>query len=198
MAGAGRAGRARAPRRDSRRAARALRCQRGARGEHAAARRIRRRRARADQSRRHRRGRPPVPAHLARGREMREFLDLLLILGGALTVGSALAAVLTVLWGLRPVYQTGRTMRTLTYRNLARAGLQDVKAVPELKPFVEALDEMIGAWPRLSADRNGSPPTRPTRSARRWLSPRAPFKRLKRPGSPNTTTAAISGTPWRT
>jgi len=75
--------------------------------------------------------------------EMHEFLRLLLVLGGSLILGSGIAALLTVVWGLRPVQRIGQKLRLITRHNLGKASLEDINAPSELRPFVTALSKMI-------------------------------------------------------
>lgn len=75
--------------------------------------------------------------------EMGEFLRLLLILGGSIVVGSTIAAILIVHWGLQPIAHSAAKMRTITHRNIAGVNPASVKVPAELRPFAEALGEML-------------------------------------------------------
>lgn len=75
--------------------------------------------------------------------ELREFYRLLLIVGGGLTVLAFLAAPLLVSWGLRPVAQASAQLGAITHESLGRER-QRSGIAPELKPFMTALDDMLG------------------------------------------------------
>jgi signal transduction histidine kinase len=76
-------------------------------------------------------------------KEMEEFLQLLLILGGSLTVGSFLLVPVIVSWAMRPIDQLAGVMRQVTHRNIEQKTLHNLKVPQELLPFVEALDGML-------------------------------------------------------
>lgn len=75
--------------------------------------------------------------------EMHEFLKLLLILGGAMALGSGAVAMGIVWTGMRPIARTAEIMRSVTARNLAAARPANGGSPPELRPFVEALEAML-------------------------------------------------------
>ncbi len=75
--------------------------------------------------------------------EMREFLNVLLIVASAVTAGAVALGVMIVLWSLRPVARTAERLRTITYHDLGRAHLEDLRPPAELRPFVDALSKML-------------------------------------------------------
>jgi len=75
--------------------------------------------------------------------ELREFLQLLLILGASLIIGSVVAIMWTVRCGLRPIDTTAKQLQEIKYPNLTKT-IFDTKKVPEeLHPFVNALHDML-------------------------------------------------------
>ncbi len=74
--------------------------------------------------------------------ELAEFYQLLLIVGISLTFFAFLAAPILISWGLRPVAQAGAQLQSITYKNLKQAQGRS-ETVPELRPFMTALDEML-------------------------------------------------------
>ena len=81
--------------------------------------------------------------------EMHEFLQLLLILGGSLLLGSVVAIMWTVRCGLRPIHTTAEALRRISRPNAGKALLDDLRAPEELHPFVEALRDMLGRLDRV-------------------------------------------------
>jgi two-component system heavy metal sensor histidine kinase CusS len=75
--------------------------------------------------------------------EMREFLKVLLIIASAVTAGAVALGVMIVLWSLRPVARTAERLRTITHHDLGRAHLEDLRPPAELRPFVDALGNML-------------------------------------------------------
>jgi len=75
--------------------------------------------------------------------ELREFYRLLLIVGGGLTLLAFLAVPLLISWGLRPVAQASAQLEAITHESLGRER-QRSQIAPELKPFMTALDDMLG------------------------------------------------------
>ena len=76
--------------------------------------------------------------------EMREFLKLLLILGGSLIVGSVVAVMWSVRCSLRPIHMTAERLHRISRPNVGRALFDDLKVPEELHPFVGALRDMLG------------------------------------------------------
>jgi two-component system heavy metal sensor histidine kinase CusS len=81
--------------------------------------------------------------------EMREFLRMLLILGGCMTVIGGIIATLIVLWALRPIDRTAERLRGITHRNLGSEHLEELRAPSELAPFITALDDMLARLSRV-------------------------------------------------
>jgi two-component system heavy metal sensor histidine kinase CusS len=75
--------------------------------------------------------------------EMREFLKVLLIVASAVTAGAVALGVMIVLWSLRPVARTAQRLRTITHHDLGRTHLEDLRPPAELRPFVDALGNML-------------------------------------------------------
>jgi heavy metal sensor kinase len=76
--------------------------------------------------------------------ELREFLRLLLILGGSLIAVSIVATMWTVRCGLRPIDATAEQLQSITHPNIGKAIFDQTKAPKELRPFVRALTDMLG------------------------------------------------------
>ena len=75
--------------------------------------------------------------------ELHEFLQLMLILGASLVIGSVVAIMWTVRCGLRPIDTTAKQLQEIENPNVGKA-VFDKKMVPkELRPFVEALNDML-------------------------------------------------------
>lgn len=75
--------------------------------------------------------------------EVGEFLRLLLVLGGSVTLLAILLVRTIVSWGLRPVATAGRRLEQITHRSLADE-VQVMGEVPaELRPFKSALERML-------------------------------------------------------
>ncbi|HPC97153.1 MAG TPA: HAMP domain-containing sensor histidine kinase [Sedimentisphaerales bacterium] len=75
--------------------------------------------------------------------EVGEFLRLLLVLGGSVTLLGVLLVRTIVSWGLRPVAAVGRRLEQITHRSLADE-VQVMGEVPaELRPFKSALESML-------------------------------------------------------
>ncbi len=75
--------------------------------------------------------------------EMREFLNVLLIVASAVAAGAVALGVLIVLWSLRPVARTAERLRTITHHDLGQVHMEDLRPPSELRPFVDALGEML-------------------------------------------------------
>lgn len=75
--------------------------------------------------------------------EMHEFLRLLLILGTSLIIGSVVATIWTVRCGLRPINMTAERLQDITHPNIGEVIFDDKKVPKELRPFVEALNDML-------------------------------------------------------
>lgn len=76
--------------------------------------------------------------------EMREFRNVILVLGGCVVLITAAATYLVILAGLRPIDRTARVIATISERNMDRTDLDTLPVPPELKPFVGALSDMLG------------------------------------------------------
>jgi heavy metal sensor kinase len=76
--------------------------------------------------------------------EMREFLKLLLILGGSLIVCSVVAVMWSARCSLRPIHMTAERLHRISRPNVGRALFDDLKVPEELHPFVGALRDMLG------------------------------------------------------
>lgn len=76
-------------------------------------------------------------------RELREFQILLPILGVSLVVTSAVAVVLSIRWGLRPIGVTAERLHQITHPNVGNALFDGLKVPEELRPFAVALTEML-------------------------------------------------------
>jgi len=75
--------------------------------------------------------------------EMEEFLQLLLILGGSLVVGSFLLVPVIVGWAMQPVDKVVAILRQVTPGNMEYEPLHNLKVPQELIPFADALDGML-------------------------------------------------------
>ncbi|MBL7185237.1 MAG: hypothetical protein ISS70_02850 [Phycisphaerae bacterium] len=76
-------------------------------------------------------------------RELREFQILLPILGVSLVMTSAVAVVLSIRWGLRPIGVTAERLHLITHPNVGNALFDGLKVPGELRPFAAALTEML-------------------------------------------------------
>lgn len=76
--------------------------------------------------------------------ELREFLKLLLILGGSLILASIAAVMWTVRCGLLPIDATADRLHHISDPNAGKALFDDLKVPKELCPFIEALRDMLG------------------------------------------------------
>lgn len=75
--------------------------------------------------------------------ELREFLRMLLILGASLIIGSVVAIMWTVRCGLRPIDTTAKQIHEIEYPNVRKAIFDKKKVPEELRPFVDALNDML-------------------------------------------------------
>lgn len=75
--------------------------------------------------------------------ELGEFLQLLLISGGIVTVVVLLLVPRVVSWGLRSVSYAGRQLDQITHRSLRQESLAMGTVPTELRPFKSALDGML-------------------------------------------------------
>ncbi|MGE5293993.1 MAG: sensor histidine kinase [Solirubrobacterales bacterium] len=75
--------------------------------------------------------------------ELWEFLQLLLVSGGSITLITLLLVPRIISWGLRPITDAGAQMEQITHRSLGQESpmLGDVPV--ELRPFQSALDGML-------------------------------------------------------
>ena len=81
--------------------------------------------------------------------EMNEFLWLLLVLGSSLIIGSIVATMWIVRCGLRPIDTTAERLQDITRPNIGEV-VFDYKKVPkELRPFMEALNDMLNRLDRV-------------------------------------------------
>jgi len=81
--------------------------------------------------------------------ELREFLQLLLILGVSLVLGSVAAIMWTVRCGLLPIDTTAERLRRISGPSAGEALFDDLKVPKELNPFVEALRDMLSRLDRV-------------------------------------------------
>jgi two-component system heavy metal sensor histidine kinase CusS len=79
--------------------------------------------------------------------ELGEFYQLLLILGGGLTLCAFLTVPVFISWGLNPVAQASAQLQTITHKSLGRERERS-GVPPELEPFMTALDEMLARLDR--------------------------------------------------
>lgn len=75
--------------------------------------------------------------------EMWEFLRMSIILGGSLFLGALVVLFLIVSWGISPISRTAEKLGRLSYRNLSPEGLDNTGVPTELKPFVNALRDLL-------------------------------------------------------
>jgi signal transduction histidine kinase len=76
-------------------------------------------------------------------RELREFLRMLLLLGGGMVLGGASLGLLAVFWAIRPIGRTAERLREITHRDLGREPLDDLQPPAELRPFVDAVAGLL-------------------------------------------------------
>jgi heavy metal sensor kinase len=76
--------------------------------------------------------------------ELHEFLQMLLILGASLIIGSVVAIMWTVRCGLRPIDTTAKQLQEITHPNVTKIIFDPKKVPEELRPFVHALTDMLG------------------------------------------------------
>lgn len=81
--------------------------------------------------------------------ESREFLRLLLILGGSLILASVAAIMWTVRCGLLPIDTAAEQLKLISGPNTGVAIFRDMKVPEELNPFVRALRDMLGRLDRV-------------------------------------------------
>jgi len=75
--------------------------------------------------------------------ELGEFLRLLLILGGGITLAALLLVPKIVSWGLRPVFSARQQLDQITHRNLRQESQAMGEVAAELQPFKSAVDGML-------------------------------------------------------
>jgi len=75
--------------------------------------------------------------------EMREFRNIILILGGAVALATGIATSLVILAGLRPIGRTARIVANISARNMDRSHLDSLPVPGELKLFVQSLSDML-------------------------------------------------------
>jgi heavy metal sensor kinase len=75
--------------------------------------------------------------------ELHEFLQLLLILGASLIIGSVVAIMWIVRCGLRPIDTTAKQLQEIAHPNVRKAVFDKKKVPEELRPFMEALNDML-------------------------------------------------------
>ena len=81
--------------------------------------------------------------------ELYEFLQLLLVLGASLIIGSIVVIMWTVRCGLCPIDTTAERLQDITRPNIGEV-VFDYKKVPqELRPFVVALNDMLNRLDRV-------------------------------------------------
>jgi len=75
--------------------------------------------------------------------ELGEFLRLLLLLGGSVTLLALLLVPMIISWGLRPIAYAGRQLEQITHRSLWQENRVMGDVPIELRPFKTALDGML-------------------------------------------------------
>lgn len=75
--------------------------------------------------------------------ELHEFLQMLLILGVSLIIGSVVAIMWTVRCGLHPISTTAKQLQEITHPNVTKTIFDKQKVPEELRPFVNALNDML-------------------------------------------------------
>jgi signal transduction histidine kinase len=75
--------------------------------------------------------------------EMREFLQMLLILGGSALLAVLIFVPLIIFLVMRPLEGTAATLEQITYKNLTPERLNNVNIPQEVKPFVGAVRDML-------------------------------------------------------
>ncbi len=75
--------------------------------------------------------------------EINEFLKLILILGVSMVLGTFLLLPSIIALGMRPIEWVAGRMRRIKPRELGQESLYNPKVPSELRPFVEALSEML-------------------------------------------------------
>jgi heavy metal sensor kinase len=75
--------------------------------------------------------------------ELHEFLQLLLILGASLVIGSIVAIMWTVRCALRPIDITAKQLQEITHPNVKKNIFDEKKLPEELRPFLDALNDML-------------------------------------------------------
>ena len=81
--------------------------------------------------------------------ELQEFLVTILVIGGAVVAVTAAATCFVVLWGLRPIRDTARRLEQVTSgQDLRTGGLARRDDPHELRPFVQAVSDMLGRLDR--------------------------------------------------
>jgi len=75
--------------------------------------------------------------------EMREFRNVILILGGAVALATGVATSLVILAGLKPIGRTARIVANISARNMDRSHLDSLPVPGELRLFVQSLSDML-------------------------------------------------------
>jgi signal transduction histidine kinase len=75
--------------------------------------------------------------------QISDFMRVLLILGGAIILLSAVATLIILKWGMKPVDDITTRMNDITGRNLNQPLSHTAASPAELQPFVRAWDQMI-------------------------------------------------------
>ena len=75
--------------------------------------------------------------------ELYEFLRLLLVLGTGLIIGSIVATMWTVRCALLPIDMTAKRLHDITRPNVGEVTFDYKKVPKELRPFVDALNDML-------------------------------------------------------
>lgn len=81
--------------------------------------------------------------------ELYEFLRLLLVLGISLIISSIVATMWTVRCALLPIDVTAERLQDITRLNIGEVIFDDKKVPRELRPFVEALNDMLNRLDRV-------------------------------------------------
>lgn len=75
--------------------------------------------------------------------EMKEYLTLLILLGGSVVAGSLILMLCVILWAFRPIVQASERLQTITYNNLEEEHFKDIRVPKELEPFLDSLRQML-------------------------------------------------------
>ena len=76
--------------------------------------------------------------------ELSEFYRLLLIVGSGLMLLAFLLVPVLVFWGLSPITRASAQLQMITHKSLGQNRMFGAETAPELRPFVAALEDMLG------------------------------------------------------